>query len=166
MRGQIDIKAIPLFAEFDDAEVKAVVDAADRRDVPAGHVFFGMGNPNSSLFIIRSGSVKVERLGTSDDMPLATLAAGETFGEMSFMDESRTSAAVSAQEPTEVYEISRASVDKLLAEKPALGVKLWRNIALALKRRLSRANEVIDQYIDINQVLLQDQSLREYYGRL
>jgi len=163
---QEDTKAIRLLAGFDDDEVNAFVDAAHGKAVPADHVFFGMGNRNSSLFIIRTGSVKVERLGSSENIPLATLKAGETFGEMSFMDGSRTTAAVTALEPTEVYEISRETVDRLLAEKPGLGVKLWRNIALALKQHLIRANEVIDQYIDINQVLLQDQSLREYYGRL
>jgi CRP-like cAMP-binding protein len=125
-----------------------------------------MGDRNSSLFIICTGSVKIDRLGTADDIPLATLAAGQTFGEMSFMDDSRTTAAVTATEPTEVLEISRESVDQLLDEKPNLGVKLWRNFALDLKQRLTKTNELIDQYIDINQVLLQDQSLREYYSRL
>jgi CRP-like cAMP-binding protein len=125
-----------------------------------------MGKANSSLFIIRRGSVKVDRLGTSKDIPLATLEAGQTFGEMSFMDGSRTTATVTATELVEVYEISRETVDRLLIEKPKMGVKLWRNVALLLKQRLTRANEVIDQYIDVNEVLLQDQSLREYYSRL
>ena len=166
MSRQKDIRSIQLFVGLDDDEIDAFVDTADRKSVPADHVFFGMGNLNSSLFIIRTGSVKVDRLGTAEDVPLATLGAGQTFGEMSFMDGSRTTAAVTAREPTEVFQFSRASVDKLLAEKPTLGVKLWRNFALELKQRLTKTNEVIDQYIDINQVLLQDRSFHEYYGRL
>ena len=166
MHHQENLKAIQLFAGFDDDEIDAFIAAADGKSIPPEHVFFSMGTPNSSLFIIRAGSVKVERLGTSNDIPLATLAAGQTFGEMSFLDGSRTTAAVTAQELTKVYEISRASVDRLLVENPQMGVKLWRNIALSLKQRLTKANEVIDQHIDINQVLLQDQTLREYYGRL
>ncbi len=125
-----------------------------------------MGDRNSSLFIICTGSVKIDRLGTADDIPLATLAVGQTFGEMSFMDGSQTTAAVTATEPTEVLEISRESVDQLLDEKPNLGVKLWRNFALDLKQRLTKTNEVIDQYIDINQVLRDDRSFGEIYGRL
>ncbi len=166
MSRQQDFKAIRLFAGFDDDEIDAFADAADRKSVAAGHVFFAMGTLNSSLFILRSGSVKVDRLGSTADAPLAILKAGQTFGEMSFMDGSRTTAAVTAREPTEVLEFSRSSVDKLLAERPDLGVKLWRNLALDLKHRLVKTNELIDQYIDINQVLLQDQSLREFYARL
>jgi CRP-like cAMP-binding protein len=94
------------------------------------------------------------------------LGAGQTFGEMSFMDGSRTSAAVSAREAIEYYEISREAVDKLLANKPGLSAKLWRNFAFDLKERLKVTNEVIDQYVDVNLVLLQDKSFREYYARL
>lgn len=49
MGRQKDIKVIQLFAGFDDDEIDAFVDAADRRSVPADHVFFGMGDLNSSL---------------------------------------------------------------------------------------------------------------------
>jgi len=166
MTSREDLKAIQLFAGFDGDEIDAFISAASNRSVPPDHLFFGMGALNSSLFIICVGSVKVERLGTEDDIRLADLGAGQTFGEMSFMDGSQTTAAVIATEPTEVLEISRESVDRLLEGKPELGVKLWRNFALDLKQRLAKTDEVIDQYIDLNQVLLQDQTLREYYSRL
>ncbi len=166
MSNQENLKASELFAGFGDDEIDAFVDAGVRRSVPADHVFFRMGDLNSALFLICAGSVKVDRPGTADDVPLATLEAGQTFGEMSFMDGSQTTAAVIATEPTEVLEISRESVDRLLEGKPELGVKLWRNFALDLKQRLAKTDEVIDQYIDLNQVLLQDQTLREYYSRL
>lgn len=166
MSRREDIKAVQLFTGFDEAEIDAFVAAAERKTVPANHVFFAVGNLNSSLFIILSGSVKVDRLGTASDLPLATLKAGQTFGEMSFMDGSRTTAAVTAKEPSEVLAISHEAVDRLLGERPSLGVKLWRNFALDLKRRLAKTNELIDQYIDINQLLLQDQSVREYYAHL
>ena len=166
MSGHEELRGIQLFAGFDDEELGEFVDAADRRSVPANHVFFGMGRLNSSLFIILAGSVKVDRIGTAEEIPLATLGAGQTFGEMSFMDGSRTTGTLTATEPTDVLEITREAVDQLLVKKPNMTAKLWRNFALDLKQRLTKTNELIDQYIDINQVLLQDQSLREYYGRL
>jgi CRP-like cAMP-binding protein len=166
MKRQEDLTAIKLFNEFDEHEIEQFLSAAGRKSAPKDHVFFGVGAENSSLFVILSGSVKVERAGTAGDIPLAVLGAGQTFGEMSFMDGSRTSAAVSAREAIEYYEISREAVDKLLANKPGLAAKLWRNFAFDLKERLKVTNEVIDQYVDVNLVLLQDKSFREYYARL
>ena len=110
MSSQENLKASQLFAGFGDDEIAAFVDAGVRRSVPADHVFFRMGDLNSALFIVCAGSVKVDRLGTADDVPLTTLEAGQTFGEMSFMDGSRTTAAVTATEPTEVLEILRETV--------------------------------------------------------
>ena len=162
-------RTIRLFAGLDDDEIDAFVDAAVEHSVPADHIFFSMGDHNSSLFVIRAGAVKVERVGTDDDIPIATLEAGQTFGEMSFMDGSQTTAAVTATEPTEFFEITRASLNRLLVEKPGLGVKIWRNFALDLKQRLSKTNELVDHYVDMNQVLLEDPSLaayfREYLGQ-
>jgi CRP-like cAMP-binding protein len=166
MSSQENFKASQIFAGFGDDEIAAFVDAGVRRSVPADHVFFRMGDLNSALFIVCAGSVKVDRLGPADDVPLATLEAGQTFGEMSFMDGSRTTAAVTAAEPTEVLEISRETVDRLLEDKPDLGVKLWRNLALDLKQRLTKTNELLDHYVDINQVLLDNPALGQYYGRL
>ena len=73
MSRQDNLGAIRLFAGFGDDEIDGFVDAAVRRAVPAGHVFFRMGDLNSSLFIVCAGSVKVERLGTADDIANAVL---------------------------------------------------------------------------------------------
>ena len=160
------LKRMQLFSEFYEAEIDAFIRSAVRRAEPAGHVFLSMGTVNSSIFIICRGSVKVERFGTADDIPIATLGVGQSFGEMSFMDGSPATASVTTAEPTEVLELSREAVDQMVEGFAPLALKLWRNLALVLKQRLAKTNEVIDQYIDINQVLLQDHSFREYYNRL
>ncbi len=98
-------------------------------------------------------------------MPLATLQAGQTFGEMSLMDGSRTTASVTANQPTEVLEVTREALDRLLGENLALSVKLWRNFAVDLKKRLARTNQLVDHYIDINQVLIENPELRDFYSR-
>ena len=89
-----------------------------------------------------------------------------TFGEMSFMDGSRTTGTVTTAEPTEVLKVSRESVDRLLDDNPDMGVKLWRNLALDLKQRLTRTNEMIDYHLEVNRVLFDDQLFRDVYGRL
>ncbi len=82
------------------------------------------------------------------------------------MDDSRTTASVVCAEATEVLELSRETVDGLIDVNAIVALKFWRNLALVLKQRLAKTNEVIDQYVDINQVLLQQESFRDYYDRL
>ena len=165
MGSQENLKAIRLFVGFDDSEIDAFVAAGLRRAVPEGHRFFEMGASNASLFVILAGRVRIDRIGTGEDIPLATLGAGQTFGEMSFMDQSRTTAGVIATEATEILEVPRTALDRLLEAKPDMGVKLWRNFALVLKSRLARTNELVEHYIDINQVLIENPALRDFYSR-
>ena len=160
------LKGMRLFTDFYNAEIEAFIRASVRRSEPAGQVFLVMGAVNSSMFIICKGSVTVKRFGSTDDIPIATLGAGQTFGELSFMDGSKATASVVATEPTEVLQLSREAVDGMIEGYAPLALKFWRNLALVLKERLVKTNEVIDQYVDINQVLLRNQSFREYYNRL
>ena len=69
-------------------------------------------------------------------IPLATLGAGEFFGEMSFVDGTPTSARVVADEPTRLRIIDTATVDSLTAKDPAFGARLYRSIAAILADRL------------------------------
>lgn len=157
---------IPVLAGFSDDELRAFGDACEPREVPAGHPFFKMGDLNRSLYVIRSGSVRVERIGVEGDVPVVKLAAGDTFGEMSFLDGSATTASVTSDTPTELLVIDREELDLLLGMHPALWGKFWYNLAVELKRRLARTNELVDHYMDLNQVLLENPAYKDAHGRI
>ena len=142
-----------LFVELDREELAIVVRGANQYSVPENHTFFEMGDSNESLFVILSGSVRIERPGTEDDIELGKLSSGAFFGEMSFMDNSKTTAKVSTVESTEVLELNAAHFHRFLTDQPALSSKLWRNLALELKRRLARTSNLVDYYADLSQVL-------------
>ncbi len=61
---------------------------------------FDQDVPLQAIFLIDSGSVRVERHDRGALVPLATLGPGEFFGEMSFVAGTPTSARVVADEPT------------------------------------------------------------------
>jgi extracellular factor (EF) 3-hydroxypalmitic acid methyl ester biosynthesis protein len=142
-----------LFAELTPDELTVVVAKAMQYSVPAKHVFLNMGVCNKSLFVVLSGSVCIERIGTLTDRELRTLRPGETFGEMSFIDGSKTIAKVTAVEPTEVLELFSTDFQRILADYPALASKLWRNLALDFKRRIAITTDLVDHYADLGQVL-------------
>jgi CRP-like cAMP-binding protein len=158
------LKSCALLAGFDAGEIDALVKTARERRAEAGQALLRMGEPNSAIHVIVSGAVKITRIGAEGELLLSTLKAGQTFGEMSFIDASRTGAAVVATEPTLILEIGRESVDALAESNPKATAKLWRNVALDLRRRLARSNEVVEHLTDINQILT-DPSLRDHYSQ-
>lgn len=143
----------PLFLRLTPDEVTRVVGNARRYSVPENHVFLNMGVANESLFIVLSGSVCIERPGTEADIELRKLRSGETFGEMSFIDGSKTIAKVTAVEPTEVLELNSTDFQRILTDNPVLASKLWRNLALDFRRRIAITTDLVDFYADLSQVL-------------
>jgi CRP-like cAMP-binding protein len=67
---------------------------------------------------------------------LAILAAGEFFGEMSFVDGAPTSAKAVADEPTRLKVIDEAIVDTMAKSDPSFVGRLYRSIAAILVERL------------------------------
>lgn len=157
---------IPLFHSL-STEERAAIEAAGRRHrVSAGHVFLKMGDDNAALFVVVDGSVRVERPGVQNDTELAKLGRGAVFGELSFLDGGRANAKVVAVGPTEVLELRHEAFDRLMGDHPALAAKLWRNLAIELKRRLIRTNELVDHYVDLAQVLRDNPGYADLLGSI
>lgn len=149
----------PLFTGLTPDEVTRVVGKARQYAVAENHVFLDMGVSNASLFVVLSGSVCIERPGTETDIELRKLRSSETFGEMSFIDGSKTIAKVTAVEPTEVLELNSTDFQRILTDHPVLASKLWRNLALDFKRRIAITTDLVDYYADLSQVLRDNPSV-------
>lgn len=166
MPEPIPLHRVGIFAGVPDSELAAVVAVASRRTFAPGQVFFKMGDRNGSLYIICDGKVRVSRWVGEEDVPLATLEAGQTFGEMSILDGSPASATLAAVETTEVLEITREALEKVFLDRPAVYGRVWYNLACELKRRLSETNSLVASYVDISRALVDDPEFRAYYSRL
>ena len=149
-------KAIQRCVLFDDLtqdELRSLFREGKEYLVPENHVFFDMGTLNDSMYVILSGSVRVELPGAEVDVELAVLESGDIFGEMSVIDSSRTTARVSTVEPTVVLEFNRSDFNRVLTHRPELATKFWRNIALEFKRRLTSTDELVEHYADLSEML-------------
>ncbi|PCI40345.1 MAG: protein kinase [Rhodospirillaceae bacterium] len=84
----------------------------------------------SEVFFIIKGSVKVmDLLGKDQEIALAELSAGSSFGELSAIDSSRRSARVTALETTTLAAMSSKDFRKLLIECPGIGLMLLKRFA-------------------------------------
>jgi CRP/FNR family cyclic AMP-dependent transcriptional regulator len=124
------------FAFLEPAEESALLAAATVKVFRRGEVVLDQNVALRAMFVIDSGSVRIERDNGGQMVPLAILADGELFGEMSFVDGERTSARVVTREVTQVRIVDMGVVDNLNEVDPTFASRLYRSIAATLVNRL------------------------------
>jgi tetratricopeptide (TPR) repeat protein len=136
MDGFDFLKETKLFGELSLDEIKAVYHAAETRTFAPGAVLIEQDQPGRALYVLRSGAVSVRKVRAGSDVELARLGSGAPIGEMSLFDDNPTSARVVATEPVEAFEISKSSLEKLLAGSDRLALRIFQALVQTLTGRL------------------------------
>jgi CRP-like cAMP-binding protein len=100
---------------------------------PDGEKLVRAGERPHALFVLLAGAAEVRR---SDGTVLAELVSGDIFGEMSFIQNVRTSADVIARSGATVLTLTDAVIAELFRERPGLAAALYRSLAAELAQRL------------------------------
>ena len=139
----------PLFAELASNELEVLARAADLREFHRDQVIFAMNEPADGLYVIANGRVKVcVSSAAGRELILATLGAGQYFGEMALLDNEPRSASVVAQLPTSAYRVRRDEFDRLLDGHPSIARKMLRELSI----RLRRANAQMESLVSLDVV--------------
>lgn len=101
-------------------DVAKVVEAAEVVDVRAGEAVVTEGGEDRDIFIVRRGSMIVEKDIGGHEVFLSYLPAGSYFGEMAVIDGSKRTATVKAAIKSEVIRFPGEAFLELLEAKPAL----------------------------------------------
>ncbi len=127
-----------------------------------GDVIFEQGDVGTEMYAIREGGVKIVRNEGGIEIALATLEAGDLFGEMSVLDEGPRSATAFAEGHTSLTVFSKELVEEAIRSNPEFSFGLMR----ILTERLRQIDEdLVD--IAVRQVLAQEEILelgRHLYG--
>jgi CRP-like cAMP-binding protein len=129
-----------------------------------GDVILEEGNANRALHVLEHGRILVTRRVHDHDVPLCDLVAGQTFGELSIIEDGVASASLRAVTDTGVLSIPMEHLAAFLRDHPSASAKFWRAIALDLRRRLLQTNDVVRSYFEINQALIENPTFREAYA--
>jgi CRP-like cAMP-binding protein len=111
----------PLFRPFSRTQQRDLLRRFTAHDVAPGTAIIRQGDEGRGLFVVLAGEVEVSSLGTDGTpTPLATLRAGDIFGEMSLIRGGPTSATVTAASPTTVLYLARDYVERIVAAVPEI----------------------------------------------
>ena len=129
------------FAGLLNEELQALEHTAKMRRFPAGETIFRAGDPGDGFYLVETGRVIISAVVGKESRPLATISAGEFFGEMALLDEAPRSATATAEIETRAFCIGREALLALLEQRPQLALHLIREFS-------QRVRSLNQKYID------------------
>jgi CRP-like cAMP-binding protein len=158
------LRSVTLFVEFEPSDLADLRKSVLTTRYGAGDVILAEGSANRALHILRSGRVRVTQKVPNHEVALCDLASGQTFGEMSIIEDGVATATLSALTDAEIWSLSIDALAAFLREKPSAASKFWRQIAVDLRRRLVQTNEVVLNYYEANRMLAENPTFRAAYA--
>lgn len=111
----------PLFKDLTPEELDGMQHIFLEREYKKNQVIFMEEETGKYMYIVKFGEVKVVQSSPEGrENILAIHHSGDTFGEMSLLDNMTTPATVSAMEDCKIITISKAHFDTVLMRNPAV----------------------------------------------
>jgi MFS family permease len=123
------LKGVSLFEEVPGEDVAALAQASEEVRPVTGVPIIREGEPGDTLYVVVQGGVRVERAGRT----VARLGPGESFGELSVIDQQPRSATVIPEPGTELLAIAQEDFHELLADHPELATAVLRVMSRRLR---------------------------------
>jgi CRP/FNR family cyclic AMP-dependent transcriptional regulator len=139
------LQGINLFHEFTSDEITAFLELVEPLTVKAGDAIVKQDEHGDCMYILVSGKASVIHRKEGKQFELATLGAGDFFGELALVDEGPRSADVEAIEDCTVLRIPQSLVRALAGVYPSAAFKLLVAVGRVLVSRLRKGNQ---KYID------------------
>ena len=129
-----DLSKIWLFAECTSREQRQIAKALEEVTVPAGRILIEEGTLGREFFLIASGTATVRRNGRK----VATLGAGQHFGELALLDRRPRTATVVSETEMDLLVLGQREFNGLLETTPSLSRKLMSAMATRLREQDSK----------------------------
>jgi small-conductance mechanosensitive channel/CRP-like cAMP-binding protein len=120
------LRRVTYFEYCSDLELRQLIEYGYRQLFPANYVVCRENDPGDSFYIILTGSVGV--FSERTEKYIATLHAGEFFGEMSLLLGIPRSATVRTLEDSTLFIIDRNDLQKLLASQEGLADQIAKKL--------------------------------------
>jgi CRP/FNR family cyclic AMP-dependent transcriptional regulator len=109
----------------------------------AGTVLFREGEAGDKMYVIAEGRVRIVKALAANEVTIASLSAGDCFGEMALLDKLPRSATAVVSEDSKLVTIDTAAFEQLVRENGEIAVRIMRK----LSERLREANRYLLNFL-------------------
>jgi response regulator RpfG family c-di-GMP phosphodiesterase len=127
------VRRIEFFSDFTDIELVRLLKICHTRKYQDGETIFSEGEKGDRLYVLIMGQVDIVKHRDGGAETLATLNAGDCFGEMALVDQEPRSADARAKGDSMIIEVNDQIINDI---NDILALKLFRKIAILVTKKL------------------------------
>ncbi len=135
------LRALPFFEGLGDGELRKIARLFTQKLFRAGEKIFSKGDSGNEAYVVMRGQIDI--LLEEGAKPIASMANGQIFGELAFLDGSPRTAIGQAAQPSILLVVQRSAFNDLVQHEPHLGMVVMKNIAMELSNRLRKTNSAM-----------------------
>ena len=137
------LKKVPNFEHLRTDQLNRIVQILEPCGWVRDELIFEQGDPADNMYVIIKGQVGISISAPGDSRNwVATLKAGEYFGEMGLLDDLPRSASAIALEDAEAWALSRDRLHGMLKSFPEFGLGMLKAMSLRLRQATDRLQQV------------------------
>src|ERR671913_517012 len=140
------LSRVDIFEGLSKEEIRETLEDLLKRNaeinLQAGEVFYTPKEPDGKLFILKRGRVRIYKMEGTREFTLEVVDAGTVFGEVAFTPHALRDAYAEAMEPSILLAMERADVERLIREKPQVGLRMISLLSERLRYYETRMEDI------------------------
>ena len=136
------LSRVPLFSELTTEQLRLLAFSAVRLELSPGQVLFREGSLAGSGYVVSFGGIEMSIVQGGKRQVVTTCEAGSLIGELALFIETKRPATATAIVSSEVLDIDRKLVTRMLNEYPHVAVRLRKTLASRLTATIGELGKV------------------------
>jgi CRP/FNR family transcriptional regulator len=136
------LSLVDIFEPLSEEEIEQLSGQLPDRRLEGGEIFYGPQDRSERLFLLQKGKVRIFRTTPEGrEFTLTVVESGTVFGEMALTGQQLEGAYAQAMEPSEVSTMAREDLERLVLEKPEVGLRIMQVLSERLRRQETRLED-------------------------
>jgi CRP/FNR family cyclic AMP-dependent transcriptional regulator len=137
------LRMVDIFQDLSEAEIAEIDRATTLSTCRKGKIFYMPEDTSEVLFLLRQGRVQLYRISPEGKkLVIGTVGPGAVFGEMALIGQGMHNSFAEALEDCVLCIMNRGDVERLLATKPRVALRIFEALGRRLKEAEARLEEI------------------------
>jgi diguanylate cyclase len=139
------LRKIDIFSSLREYELDSLARYSEFKDYKKGEAIFTQDSPAEELFVLERGRIGIISLASKDDVTIARIAPGESFGELDYLGRAGRSAAAFAEEDSVLLVFPAAGYGSqgIFKDHPYISAHMLFRLFGVLAERIWRVNALL-----------------------